>query len=167
MMMRRTLALLSLASLCLAQKKWTQETAEWEEREKPNGKSCSNLTQVLDNWKFAIMTQVKDLLVNDHESVLPEYVRIKPLSSALSDLYQQFNSLKENLVALTTKFDRIEAFVDDLQAGKFPKPKPPAWNAPRQPVKRVPGRLSLRAPLKAQKAGPLLQRMRGQKPPGP
>ncbi|XP_063040172.1 uncharacterized protein LOC134435226 [Engraulis encrasicolus] len=168
MRMMRALALLSLlASLSLAQKRWADDPAKWSSRvpDQSNTKACSNMTQVLDNWKFAIMTQVKDMLVNDHSAVLPEYGRIKPLSDALGDLYQQFNTLKENLGALGAKFDRVEAFVDDLQAGKFPKLKPrprlPAqsWADPKWPLRRPPGaRIPLRdAPARAQVSAPKAQ----------
>lgn len=146
MKMRRVLALLSvMLSLCGAQK-WRQETSVWD-KDKTHSRTCSNLTQVLDNWKYAIMTQVKDLLVNDHASVLPEYVRIQPLSEAMGDLYKQFNSLKDELGRLTSKFDRVEVFVDDLQAGKLPPPS--VWTAPHRPAPRVPARLPMRAPLRA------------------
>ncbi|NP_001315063.1 uncharacterized protein LOC107988040 precursor [Danio rerio] len=149
MKMRMKFAVNLLSLLCLsaaAQKKWTQETSEWDHREKPNGRSCSNLTQVLDNWKYAIMYQVKDMLVNDHASILPEYIRIQPLSDAVGELYKQFNALKENLADLTSKFDKVESFVDEIQAGKLPKPK--LWMPPRLPVRRIPVKSAVKVPGK-------------------
>ncbi|KAI2665934.1 DNA polymerase IV [Labeo rohita] len=162
MKVRSALNLLSLVCLCAAQKKLTQDPSEWDQRvelrfnfvgsqpdtelkEKPNSKSCSNLTQVLDNWKYAIMYQVKDMLVNDHASILPEYVRIKPLSDAVGDLYKQFNTLKDNLVKLTNKFDKVESFVDEIQAGNFPRPK--LWMPPRLPVRRIPNQMAVKKGL--------------------
>ncbi|XP_012991227.2 uncharacterized protein si:dkey-282h22.5 [Esox lucius] len=146
--MRTAFALLSLLPLCVAQK-WNQQTSGWEKQKSLHTKSCSNLTQVLDNWKFAIMNQVKDLLVNDHTTVLPEYVRIQPLSEALGDLYKQFNSLKEELGRLSHKFDRVEGFVDDLQDGKPPPPCSQVGTPPRQPVRRVAPRYPLSTHMRA------------------
>uniref|UniRef100_A0A4W6FFB9 Si:dkey-282h22.5 n=1 Tax=Lates calcarifer TaxID=8187 RepID=A0A4W6FFB9_LATCA len=143
--MKGALVLLCMISTCGAQK-WKQETPQWDPKEHTNGKTCSNLTQVLDNWKFAILTQVKDLLINDHASVLPEYNRIQSLSDALGDLYRQFNSLKDELGRLTTKFDRVEAFVDELKDGSYA--------LPQQPVRRIPPGVGLRSPLRAQMRSP-------------
>uniref|UniRef100_A0A4W5JM61 Uncharacterized protein n=1 Tax=Hucho hucho TaxID=62062 RepID=A0A4W5JM61_9TELE len=53
-------------------------TDEWNYRagsEKVNMRGVSNLTQVLDNWRFDILTQMKTLLQNDHQSLLPDYAR--------------------------------------------------------------------------------------------
>ncbi|KAA0724977.1 hypothetical protein E1301_Tti010591 [Triplophysa tibetana] len=115
--MNHLLWLLFVLSLGAAQRSSTHNI-EWDnkaEAEKVNLRGCANLTLVLDNWKYAIMTQVKDLLLNDHNTVLPDYERIKPLSEALNDLYSEFNSLKERLAELTTKFEGIEMFVEDVR----------------------------------------------------
>ncbi|AWP19005.1 Hypothetical protein SMAX5B_020738 [Scophthalmus maximus] len=144
MRVKEALVLLCVVSTCDAQK---QKTRSWDPKaEHANGRTCSNLTQVLDNWKFAILSQVKDLLINDHASVLPEYNRIQPLSEALGDLYGQFNALKDELGRLTTKFDRVEAFVDELREGRL--------TLPRQPMRRISPRVGLRSPLRAQMRAP-------------
>ena len=54
---------------------WTRPTIYLFLADHRHEKTCSNLTQVLDNWKFAIITQVKDSLANDHASLLPDYSR--------------------------------------------------------------------------------------------
>uniref|UniRef100_A0A665WTQ6 Uncharacterized protein n=1 Tax=Echeneis naucrates TaxID=173247 RepID=A0A665WTQ6_ECHNA len=86
-----------------------------------NSRGCTNLTLVLDNWKYAITTQVKDLLLHDHSTVLPDYGRIQPLSEAVGHLYEELNALKLRLAELTDKFGDVEAFVDDARRGGPPR----------------------------------------------
>nr|XP_055033243.1 uncharacterized protein si:dkey-282h22.5 isoform X1 [Misgurnus anguillicaudatus] len=164
MMMKNFLNLLSFICLCTAQQKSTQDTSEWGQRDKSSGKSCSNLTQVLDNWKYAIIYQVKDMLVNDHVSVLPEYVRIQGLSDAVGDLYKQFDTLKENLGKLTNKFDSMESFVDELQSGRFARPK--LMMPPRLPVGKKPLHPPVRNPVKVTDRTLWAQRLRARRGPG-
>ncbi|KAK5855845.1 hypothetical protein PBY51_007485 [Eleginops maclovinus] len=81
-------------------------------------RGVANLTQILDNWRFDILSQMRGLLQNDHQSLLPDYARIQPLSEALDDLYKEFNALKAHLGDLTEKFSAIETFIDEVKAGR-------------------------------------------------
>uniref|UniRef100_A0A3Q3R433 Uncharacterized protein n=1 Tax=Monopterus albus TaxID=43700 RepID=A0A3Q3R433_MONAL len=114
-------------TLNAAQKYKLTERPEWDfrnEAERVNSRGCANLTLVLDNWKYAITAQVRDLLLHDHNTVLPDYGRIQPLSHALGDLYTEFNALKEQLTKLTGRFDRVEFFVDGMRSGRrLPPPQ--------------------------------------------
>uniref|UniRef100_A0A8C8RWT0 Uncharacterized protein n=1 Tax=Pelusios castaneus TaxID=367368 RepID=A0A8C8RWT0_9SAUR len=126
--MKRFLAILLCVALSHAAKQ-RQQPAEWDYRSeaaKVNLRGCANLTVVLDNWKFAIMTEIKNLLLYDHQTVLPDYGRIKSLSEALDDLYKEFNALKGRLGELTTRFEGVEAFVDEMNTSRGQTPaKPP------------------------------------------
>ncbi|XP_030592522.1 uncharacterized protein LOC115785168 [Archocentrus centrarchus] len=164
MRIKVALIMLCMISVCGAQK-WKQETSRWNPKaEQTSGRTCSNLTQVLDNWKFAILTQVKDLLINDHASVLPEYNRIQPLSDALGDLYRQFNTLKEELGKFTTKLDRVEVFVDELKDGRYALPQRPAHSGLHSFGLRSPLRAQMRAREKRIITRPRLRRARRRGP---
>ncbi|KAF3699741.1 hypothetical protein EXN66_Car015428 [Channa argus] len=133
-------------------------TDEWNYKdgsEKVSMRGVANLTQVLDNWRFDILSQVKGLLQNDHQSLLPDYARIQPLSEALDDLYKEFNALKSHLGDLTEKFTAIESFIDEVKAGRSsnanadlspgmtPAQAPASVPAPRQANRRVMKRKNL------------------------
>lgn len=140
--MLRLVILSCLITFCGTQKWTTKEATRWD----ANGKTCSNLTQVLDNWKFAILTQIKDMLINDHNALLPEYSRIQPLSNALGDLYTQFNRLKEELRGLTANVDKVEAIVDEIKHGRL---------LPGRLLQRIPPGSAQRPPLRGQLKSPV------------
>nr|XP_019950006.1 PREDICTED: uncharacterized protein LOC109634150 [Paralichthys olivaceus] len=121
-------------------------TGEWNYRdgsERVKMRGVANLTEVLDNWKFDIMNQMKGLLQNDHQSLLPDYARIQPLSEVLDDLYKEFNALKAHLGDLTEKFSAIETFIDEIKASRAtntnagPASGPGPAAVPRQSTRRV------------------------------
>uniref|UniRef100_A0A3B5QUS8 Si:ch211-76l23.4 n=1 Tax=Xiphophorus maculatus TaxID=8083 RepID=A0A3B5QUS8_XIPMA len=144
------LVLAAMAVLAAAQRRrpTTKTNDEWNYRdgaERVSMRGVANLTQVLDDWRFDILTQMKGLLQNDHQSLLPDYGRINPLSEALDDLYKEFNALKERLGDLTEKFTAIESFIDEVKAsragntaaGPAPAPGPGPGPVQRQGARRV------------------------------
>uniref|UniRef100_A0A8C7XWJ9 Si:ch211-76l23.4 n=1 Tax=Oryzias sinensis TaxID=183150 RepID=A0A8C7XWJ9_9TELE len=121
---------------------------EWNYRdgsEQVNIRGVANLTQVLDDWRFDILRQMRGLLENDHQSLLPDYARIQPLSEALDDLYKEFNALKAHLGDLSEKFAAMETFIDELKASRANNPSP-AGGAAASPAAapKLPGRRVMR-----------------------
>ncbi|KAJ8373324.1 hypothetical protein AAFF_G00266270 [Aldrovandia affinis] len=121
MSFRLSVLVLALAAVAVLAQRKRPAKDEWNYRdgsEKINMRGVANLTQVLDNWRFDILSEMKNLLQNDHQSLLPDYARIQPLAEALDDLYKEFNALKAHLGDLSEKFVAIETFIDELKAQK-------------------------------------------------
>ncbi|KAI1883991.1 hypothetical protein AGOR_G00221790 [Albula goreensis] len=121
MSFRLSLLVLSVAVVAVLAQRRRPAKDEWNYRdgsEKVSMRGVANLTQVLDNWRYDILNEMKNMLQNDHQSVLPDYARIQPLSEALDDLYKEFNALKSHLGDLTEKFAAIETFIDEMKAEK-------------------------------------------------
>ncbi|XP_055651033.1 uncharacterized protein LOC129783766 isoform X1 [Falco peregrinus] len=137
--MSRLLPFLLLVALgCAAKLK--PRPVVWDDRadaQKVPVKGCANLTLVLDNWKFAITSQMRNLLLFDHQTVLPDYGRIRSLSGALDELYRDFSALKEQLGRLSARFAEAEALVDQLRRGRGPGAPPQRRGLP-QPARRPP-----------------------------
>ncbi|KAF5889040.1 putative basic-leucine zipper transcription factor H isoform X3, partial [Clarias magur] len=73
---RLSFLLLALSAVVVFGQKKRPVNKEWSYRdgsEKVNMRGVANLTQVLDDWKFGILSQVKDILQKDHQTVLPDY----------------------------------------------------------------------------------------------
>ncbi|XP_058510101.1 uncharacterized protein si:ch211-76l23.4 [Solea solea] len=141
-----SLAVASVTVLAQKRRPASTKTDEWNYKdgsERVSMRGVANLTQVLDNWRFDILTQMRGLLQNDHQSLLPDYARIQPLAEALDDLYKEFNALKAHLGDLTEKFSAIETFIDEVKAGRAtsanaaPAAGPVPAAVPRQNARRV------------------------------
>ncbi|XP_050175297.1 uncharacterized protein LOC126642055 [Myiozetetes cayanensis] len=109
------------------------------EAQRPPSRGCANLTLVLDNWKFAITSQLRNLLLADHHTVLPDYGRIPALSGALDELYRDFRALKEQLGGLSDRFAHLEASVERLSRARGAAAAPPRRGGVPLSPRRAPG----------------------------
>nr|XP_054500942.1 uncharacterized protein LOC129127971 [Agelaius phoeniceus] len=138
--MARLLPLLLLAALGCAARPG-RRPAPWDDgalAQRPPARGCANLTLVLDNWKFAITSQLRNLLLSDHQTVLPDYGRIPALSGALDELYRDFRGLKEQLGRLSDRFAHLEASVEQLSRARGAAAPPRRGGVPQNP-RRAPG----------------------------
>uniref|UniRef100_A0A8C1T857 Si:ch211-76l23.4 n=1 Tax=Cyprinus carpio TaxID=7962 RepID=A0A8C1T857_CYPCA len=78
MSFRVSLLFLTMTVVVVCGQKRRPAKEEWNYRdgsERVSMRGVANLTQVLDDWRFDILSQVKGLLQNDHQSLLPDYSR--------------------------------------------------------------------------------------------
>ncbi|XP_053816472.1 uncharacterized protein LOC128797705 [Vidua chalybeata] len=138
--MARLLPLLLLAALGCAARPGRRPAAgdDGADAQRPPARGCANLTLVLDNWKFAITSQLRNLLLSDHQTVLPDYGRIPALSGALDELYRDFRGLKEQLGRLSDRFAHLEASVEQLSRARGAAAPPRRAGIPQSP-RRAPG----------------------------
>ncbi|XP_055050095.2 uncharacterized protein [Misgurnus anguillicaudatus] len=139
MIIRVSLLFLAIAVVLVGGQRKRPAKEEWNYRdgsEKVSMRGVANLTQVLDDWRFDILNQVKGLLQNDHQSLLPDYSRIQPLSEALDDLFKEFNALKAHLADLTEKFGPLETFIDELKTERSNANAPPTNPVRRRVIKK-------------------------------
>ncbi|XP_048860504.1 uncharacterized protein si:ch211-76l23.4 [Brienomyrus brachyistius] len=149
---RLCVLLLALAAVAVTAQRRRPNTDEWNYRdgsEKVNMRGVANLTQILDNWRFDILAQMQSMMQNDMQGLLPDYTRIQPLSEALDDLFKEFNALKTHLGDLSEKVVSIEAFIDDVKAGKLPNTAPAGPAGPAGPAKKKIIRKKVPAPAPA------------------
>ncbi|XP_032932958.1 uncharacterized protein LOC117005450 [Catharus ustulatus] len=138
--MARLLPVLLLVALSCAARPGRRPAA-WDDgadAQRASARGCANLTLVLDNWKFAITSQLRNLLMSDHHTVLPDYGRIPALSGALDELYRDFRGLKEQLGRLSDRFAHLEASVEQLSRARGAA-GPPRRGAMPQSPRRAPG----------------------------
>ncbi|XP_038013509.1 uncharacterized protein LOC119709608 [Motacilla alba alba] len=139
--MARLLPLLLLAALGCAARQAPRRPAardDGADAQRPPARGCANLTLVLDNWKFAITSQLRNLLLSDHQSVLPDYGRIPALSGALDELYRDFRGLKEQLGRLSDRFAHLEASVERLSRARGAAAPPRRGGVPQSPRRAPP-----------------------------
>ncbi|XP_010789998.1 uncharacterized protein [Notothenia coriiceps] len=81
---------------------------EWNFRDgsdKVNMRGIANLTQILDDWRFDILSQMRGLLQNDHQSVLPDYARYENVLYYI--IYFSLDVVLVELFVFPIKFLRI------------------------------------------------------------
>ncbi|XP_072348671.1 uncharacterized protein [Scyliorhinus torazame] len=154
--MKFPLGLLTLF-LALAQ---TSQHGRWNYRDgadRVNINGVRSVTRLLDHWGNRIFKHVKDTMISDPQTVLPDYSRIQPLSEALDDLFKEVRALKKRIADLTESLTGLETTFTQVGYGKPVKIKRvvmkrlPRKESAYQSQSRSLIRKPIRAPLRRRK----------------
>ncbi|XP_041093861.1 uncharacterized protein si:ch211-243a20.3 [Polyodon spathula] len=85
--------------------------AHWNYREgadRVNVGALKSLTRILDKWGNNIFSEIKNILHNQPNSVLPDYSRVRPLAETLGDLFKEVGSLQRRIGELNERLGGLD-----------------------------------------------------------
>uniref|UniRef100_A0A669PR38 Uncharacterized protein n=2 Tax=Phasianus colchicus TaxID=9054 RepID=A0A669PR38_PHACC len=87
---------------------------KWDYREgadKVNIGGINSITQTLEKWGNSIFWQMKHILLNNPESLLPEISSLRPVSAAVENLVREVQAIRKRLEELNERLNVINKAV--------------------------------------------------------
>eukprot|EP00076_Gallus_gallus_P023169 XP_015144850.1 heme-binding protein 1 isoform X2 [Gallus gallus] len=131
-----------------SQEDFLDHSLKWDYREgadKVNIGGINSITQTLEKWGNSIFWQMKHILLNNPESLLPEISSLRPVSAAVENLVREVQAIRKRLEELNERLNVINKAVLPIRINVLQSQRRGNTQLRRLPMhrRRLPARMRL------------------------